>query len=492
MDMTDQNLIEERGYWWLPDNPDVKLPGTLAISSKGECDLKLLGSFTKIEDLGKSTIQPVIHGVGEKNGQYTLMDCSGRSETIRISIQGGSNINSEEYLIGTVYSGCFFPKPHDVKFPKVEIKIESFEDWLNIIGFRTQYEVDPETKRPHNFSISLQEPKTFSFSLPRFTLQIVSYYRIDPSPKVKHIQSSVTWSVRINYSEDQTLDQVYADIVILRHLIALGMRRPIKILSVVLTSPRFMQKIGEHESLIPIHYYSRLISAEESEQETIHPPDMFFSFDDVQNHFSDILTRWFELYDQIEPVLSLYFSTIYNGRTASSVSFLQIAQALETFHRRIEGGQFLSDAERDEVKAALIDAIPAHFSCEEKEALEGKLTFIHEFSLRPRLRSQINAVETEYGTEVSKYIRDKKKFVANVTDTRNYLTHYDESLKSKAKQGKGLLLLKERCQFLLEMLILKELGFSLDMVSSILLKTSVYQFILQYRELNPESAEEEW
>lgn len=489
--MTDQNLIEDRGYWWLPDNPDKKLPGTLRISLKGECDLQLLGSFSKIEDMGKSIFQPAIQGIGEKKGKYTLMDCSGRSETLKVSIRGGSNSYSEDYHIDSVYCGWFFPKPQDITFPNVKITIESFEGWLNINGFKTQYEVNPETKRPHNVSTCLMEPMTFPFSLPRFTLQIVSTNNIDLLSRVKFNQS-VTWSVRLNYSEGQNLDQVYADIVILRHLIALGMRRPIKILSVVFTSPQFMQKNNEHESPMPIHYYSKLINAEKSEQEIVSPFDLLFSFGDVQKDFFNILTRWYELYDQIGPVLSLYFSILYNSQTALSVSFLQIAQAIETFHRRMIGGQFLSDAKKDEVKEAFSDAIPTHFSHEEKEALRQKLTYIHELSLRQRLRFLVDSVETEYGPGTLNFIGDKKKFMANVTDTRNYYTHYDKSLKSKAKQGHGLLLLKERCQFLLEMLILKELGLTPNTVEQIFLRTSVYDFILHHQEWNPEIAEEEW
>lgn len=38
--------IEEPGYFWLPDNPGSRLPGTLRISETGKSSLEIIGSFS--------------------------------------------------------------------------------------------------------------------------------------------------------------------------------------------------------------------------------------------------------------------------------------------------------------------------------------------------------------------------------------------------------------------------------------------------------------
>ena len=58
------------GYFWLPDHPDKKIPGTLTISDGGEIELEVVGLFdestkalTNEEELSR------IVGHVEKDGQ---------------------------------------------------------------------------------------------------------------------------------------------------------------------------------------------------------------------------------------------------------------------------------------------------------------------------------------------------------------------------------------------------------------------------------------
>ena len=50
--------------------------------------------------------------------------------------------------------------------------------------------------------------------------------------------------------------------------------------------------------------------------------------------------------------------------------------------------------------------------------------------------------------------------ISMVVDTRNYLTHYDASLRAKALTGQPLDLVTERLRFLTAACLLRELGFT--------------------------------
>lgn len=40
----EENYIKH-GYFWLPENKDIKLPGILSISDGGRAELEIIGSF---------------------------------------------------------------------------------------------------------------------------------------------------------------------------------------------------------------------------------------------------------------------------------------------------------------------------------------------------------------------------------------------------------------------------------------------------------------
>ena len=92
----------------------------------------------------------------------------------------------------------------------------------------------------------------------------------------------------------------------------------------------------------------------------------------LSSAFSEIISRWFALYDQVEPALDIYFSTHYHKNSILTPEFLQLAQVSETYHRRIIGGQLLTDEMADEARSALKNAIPVRFSADQKDSLEQK------------------------------------------------------------------------------------------------------------------------
>ena len=61
-------------------------------------------------------------------------------------------------------------------------------------------------------------------------------------------------------------------------------------------------------------------------------------------------------------------------------------------------------------------------------------------------------------------------FISKVCDTRNYLTHYDVSLKEKSASAKELYYLNEDLRTILQIYFLKELGFANEGIKKMLFK----------------------
>jgi hypothetical protein len=66
-------------------------------------------------------------------------------------------------------------------------------------------------------------------------------------------------------------------------------------------------------------------------------------------------------------------------------------------------------------------------------------------------------------------------FIKQTKDSRNYYTHLDESMEKKALKGEDLFYLTEKLKLVLVCALLKESGFSIDLIEELLLRNE-YNF----------------
>ena len=75
--------FKKSGYFWLPENEDKKIPGTLSILDGGNIELEVVGLFDEsIEALNGNDDLKRINGHVEKDGFVTLEDCFYRNKNI--------------------------------------------------------------------------------------------------------------------------------------------------------------------------------------------------------------------------------------------------------------------------------------------------------------------------------------------------------------------------------------------------------------------------
>ena len=193
---------------------------------------------------------------------------------------------------------------------------------------------------------------------------------------------------------------------------------------------------------------------------------------DISGRFDSFLRNWFEKVDLLEPIYDLYFGTLYNPRMYSEQKFLSLVQAIESFHQRIHGGEYMSVEEYEPVYDALVNAIPDWVSSDLKYRLKEYLKYGREFSLRKRMKDIIYI----YQANTDRFIGNKNAFIEKVVDTRNYQTHHDEDLKERAAGGEELDRLTQKLKVLLEVCLLTELGFSSEEIKGLFSRNSRYQY----------------
>lgn len=153
--------IEEAGYFWLPEMPDEKLPGTLQIKNGGDIDLEIVGVFgadksydPKNFDLGR------LNGHVETLGPLTLEGCF---YTKKASPFGG--ISKSLVCVNKCYAGVAYDADETIFFNSVDFAIEGLDEWCGITGFEHHFDYESSITKlsytpPPEISISLNDGMT--------------------------------------------------------------------------------------------------------------------------------------------------------------------------------------------------------------------------------------------------------------------------------------------------------------------------------------------
>ena len=334
------------------------------------------------------------------------------------------------------------------------------DEWVDIYGFKINF--DPANTReysieytvPDEIIANINENCSVSiFFVPEFNLP---YKRNQLNPKQKTF-------FKIKFIEPQQID----GFLHLQHLFQ-------DFLTLITGERSFPLEIfgisSKTDEKIDLFYNP--ISKIETPKE-LFPDDMIFAFPAISNQFEEILKNWFEKASLLRPVYTLYFATRYSSFIYVENRFLNQIQALETYHSRKYDKKYISEDICLDVYNKLISSIPDYSGQEYsdfKTSLIARLHYINEYSLRKRLKSLIKDTNI-----VSHHIIDNTNdFIDKVVNTRNYLTHYSRDAELLAVKGKDLFFLTEKVKILVEILLLRELGFPFEEIENFIIKNRDY------------------
>ena len=150
-------------------------------------------------------------------------------------------------------------------------------------------------------------------------------------------------------------------------------------------------------------------------------------------------------------------------------------QAIESFHRATMNGKYLDDDAWEPHKNKLLNEIPVELEDSFKSSLKSRLRYGNEYSLRKRIQELLKLFQEE---TVNKLLFSKKYFTGILVDTRNFLTHYDDSMEEEILNGEHLYWATIRLRILLFALLLRELGLNENLITDSILNNREYSLAL--------------
>lgn len=448
------------GLWWLPFNPEERIAGTLTFSRETGAVLETIGSFKEIIDFGRTINIPIILGATRESSMITLENCD------EIASHFGT-ITTQRYKCSVAYIGGHFATKEDLVFHKAKVQYANLAEWMGKNTFGVKRVENKETNKAEKFEISYYYPEDMLINLDEgyirlsFLLNTESHFSQE-----YNLRQTIEVEVKPNKSlhfRDYLTNFLYP----FQNFLSLATSRASYINEIKVYSPNVVLKgIDKKIHEIPI---TILVSLIEGKRKKVNKADMLFTANDIEERFSYCISRWFKTYKNIKDVHDLFFSIEYSPFMYIEEQFLNVLNALETYHRICYRNFICSQEEHESRLSTIMESVNDSYRNWLKEVLA--------YSNEPRLGRRLKEL-IEDCTAISPILGDKKKFVRTVVDTRNFFIHRDNSLREHAVSGNELYDVILKLVLIMKYCLLREIGFENEQISQFLERDWRYKTLL--------------
>ncbi|MBV1952441.1 MAG: hypothetical protein KUG64_09665 [Cycloclasticus sp.] len=405
------------GYFWLPEQQENKIPGILTIKDGGNIELEVVGLFDEsIKALnGEDDLSRIIGHV-EKDGLVTLDNCFYTKKNISF---GG--ISKSKVCVNRVLSGVAYDKDEEITFNSLSFSVDCMDEWVGISGINVQNDWDNRTA-----TISYKPPENLAYSLDNgMQLEICFAYTLPGFPNTTEAKITQRAYFKLSSKDLRSLQDFTEIAYKLTSFMCFAVDATVTLKNLIATSMEIQREVAEGKpSPVAIKiYYPSIPYTEKVSQKSWH--QMLFNYGAIKTNAQSIINKWLNAYETLSPSLNLYFSTKIGAQKYIDGKFLALAQGLETYHRRTSDEKLMDE----EAFKSLVDTVKENCPEENIDWLEGRLMHGNEINLGKRLKKIIEPFKEHLGTS-----KERSKLLRKIIDTRNYLTHYSEELKSKSTE----------------------------------------------------------
>lgn len=457
-----------KGRWFLPQTPDNKVSGELSISCNKEATLELDGQL--IKDIKWDTIfdPTIINGLTNDGKEITLYKCY-----LTHSSQKSAGYLNYTFSVETVFIGVHFRNENTILFKGISVIFTNLDDWVN----RRDFIIEHETQ--NKYTVSYNQSQSVVAFIEDYKFQVV--INVNTSRGCSHL--NITQKAKIDFSSEyeKSFDEQIEFLRCIQNFLSLAMGVPTYPLEISGKTDAHKEILSNGNLFYKPIEIVYCVAEWVIESETTHWFHMLFTLPDVQERLELLLKNWVEKANLLKPVYDLFFATRYNPHLYLESNFLNLVQAVETYHRRKYVGKYMTDDEYQQgLYKSLLHVLPQDLEEGFKQALkEGKLKYANEYSLRKRLQEIVDRIAPNISIGFMSSNRKTKEFVSKVHDTRNYLTHYTQELQSKAASSEELIKLTNRLSVIMEICLLEEMGFGFIDIREMLNRLKKYQHLLQ-------------
>lgn len=434
----------------MPEKEENKIPGVLSIDDGGKIELEIVGHFDEgLKPLSGDDNLSRIIGHVEKDGLVTLDDCFYTKKNFSF---GG--ISKSKVVVNKVLSGAAWDRDEKIDFNTFSFSVDCLDEWVGISGIDVDNDWDRRTA-----TIKYNPPEKIRMELKNgMALEICFAYTLPGFPNLTEAKITQRAYFRLESENPRDLNDFTSTAFKITNLMCFAMDEVVSLKNVSATSSEILRDGGDDKKYpVPISiYYQSIPFSEKIPKKNWH--EMLFNFGAIKANAQQVFDNWLNAYEYLSPALGLYFSTKSGAQKYLDGKFLALAQGLETYHRRTSSETLIDN----ESYAALVSEVLEGCPAEHLAWLKGRLMHGNEINLGKRIKKIIEPFQDHLGTS-----GERRKLLRKIVDTRNYLTHYCESLHDKSAKDRELWVLCMKMEVIFNLHFLKVIGFTDEEINGV-------------------------
>lgn len=420
---------ENVGYWFLPGNEN-NVNGTLTKNEEGEYYLTLANSFNGIRDI-ELFEYPVVHGILSSGEKISLFDVSVINN--KWSFPGFPIF---ECRVNFICVGALYNSIEEIQIINAKISYKYLNYWINekpltVIGNQNTNEI----------TINYKMPELKTFELDNMDLKFT--YNVKTSGNIySNCELKQTEFIEFDFKEAASVDELLEEINSFSDFLTLCYGE---------VALKEQVSFNDSNSNKIEFIYD---NTQNEKTKKLSENDMFIKYSFIAEDFQNCYMTWKQKRELLKPII-IYFIEAHERVFHIPMSFLKIVQALEAFSRRNRSNKSMSEEEFEDLQERLTAGITVE---------EDKKLVLDMLSNEPRLRNRLTQLFSEVNDIFEISSRKRKSIINKIVNTRNYFTHFDNSLEDKKMEPNEMFDVSLYMKLVLRVILLKELNVSEELI----------------------------
>ena len=451
--MREKNVYQ--GNWHLP-NFEEKVGGILTFEPDEGAYLELFGGFSCWDPFAVPSGIEILLGTAVGGKAITLLDCFCTSR--RNSGFGTTSIEYLKFSVRFVLMDTHIEKPEVLKFNKIVANIHNLREWVGISGLNVVYN---DLSDGREVEANYSQPVNVEFEIDQSTRGKLVFDRLTSARQRVDFVFSIEQTVKleITSTESVPLEHLLKKVTVFQNFLILALYHPTFIIDITLESDSVVRP---YDGFGDIPIAITLLGSQQYKVDFFDPKkneyEVFFTYRNIEQLFPKMIKIWYQKYEQLDHIMYLLFQQFYLRSHFTENSFLNLAQAIESYHERTRPLTKMPKSDYEIMRNNLL----ATSAPEYHEWLKGIFSFGNSPTLHQRLADMISQF---IDTELHWISVDHERFIQQIKWSRNYYTHLGKELESKALKTYDLYKASLKLKLILSICFLMEMGIEIHTIS---------------------------
>jgi hypothetical protein len=427
--------------WWLPESPEVKVPGEVTRLADGAVTIELFGSLSGSLMPMDDPDPPVMHGLGSRGPFLTVRHVIRTGATTAFPGFPTEVLRPQSMIVGANVDETT-PYNHAI------VRTSFLREWLQLSGIRISY-TSPAPEAKGSLGIAYEWPPVLTAEVaPGVTVSTWSGHQGKTLTSGYALNEDV--ALKVSLATPVLVDEIVSNYVMpLVDLVSFGTGRSNAVDLLTLRSPSVVDKVGNEEQPRDLEFLTEW-AMQQPKQDPPSPDEMNFSRADASMGFEPLLQDWFRIQSTLRPCLAPYFGLLYAPPIYVNQRLVSISQALEAYQRSLGSHQAMPKDEYDAFKKRLLAACPKN----RVAFLTQKLGYLNQLSQVERTTRLIERARGVLGA----LFASRPSFATDFIHARDAQTHPGGN--GDHLSGAELYDLTQTGTYLFEACIMLDLGFN--------------------------------